>query len=133
MLIDFDSAEEADAWFYDFADRERGLRASATVDASFLGATPDESVGGARAEVAGELVLGDGNEFQSLTLSAEVGGSVPLDSLGFDLPGGVGGQAASVEFSIDRDNPYAPRSRRRSPAGTSGGPPRWPPSTGRSW
>ncbi len=108
-LLGLDPDEQAARWD-ELTDEQRAELLEMYPEAVMRmeGLDPDESVGGARAEVAGELVLGDGNEFQSLTLSAEVGGSVPLDSLGFDLPGGDGGQAASVDFSIDRDNPYAP-------------------------
>lgn len=92
--------------FYDFADGQKGLRGTAAVDASFLG-TGDEAVAAGRVQVAGALTLDDNNSFDQLDLSVEVGGSVPLDSLGFDLPGADGGQAATVDFSVDKDNPYA--------------------------
>jgi len=88
--------------YYDFVKDEYGVQVAATLDAELGG---EDSGYAASASLEGELVF-DGNEdFQSLTLTGEMDGSVANERLGLDIPNTSTGQGVDVQLQVTKDDP----------------------------
>lgn len=89
--------------YYDWAKEHYGLKLEATADAE-LGGT--ESGYNAAATLSGDLRIQNDGEFDSLTLSGQMSGTVANERLGIAMPSGTStGAGVDVQLTVDQDNP----------------------------
>jgi hypothetical protein len=89
--------------YYDWVQKQYGLKISASADAEVGGQGSGVSGAGS---LSGEIKFTDNGDMSEAVFNGEISGSVANEKLGLDLPADTStGQKLDVELKMDQDNP----------------------------